>query len=113
MSYAHAESKPIAEAEVLPAAADEDDDVCDERLLQLFLDSDGVFRWYEEDEASELTGQTLHEAIHQAESAWDGFQLVEYRGDPVTPEREIADVYALDVLEALEENPAEASPTMQ
>ena len=82
MGYEHADLTPIAEAEILPVAAEEADDVRDERLLQLFLDTDGVFRWYEEDEASDAVGKTVHEAIHAAESGWDGFQVVEFKGDP-------------------------------
>ncbi len=103
MSYTHADPTPIAEAELLPPDADEDDEVRGERLLQLFLDTDGVFRWHEEDEASEVSGETLHEALQQAESIWDGFQLVEYRGEPVTPGQIIADVYAADALEDIED----------
>jgi len=103
MSYAHADPNPIAEAEILPLDAEEDNEVRSERLLQLFLDTDGVFRWYEEDEASEISSETLHEALQQAESEWDGFQLVEYRGEPVTPGQKMSDVYAADLLEDLEQ----------
>lgn len=104
MSYNHADPEPIAEAEILRPDAEEDDEVLGERLLQLFLDTDGVFRWYEEDEASEVSGATLHGALQQAESLWDGFQLVEYGGEPVTPGGILDDIYAADALEDLEDD---------
>ena len=94
MSYAHALDEPIAEAEAIHANAEEEDEVVDPRLLQLFLDTDGVYRWYEEDEASEVDGPTLHESFAAAEEAWESFQLVEYRGEPIAPDTEIEDTYA-------------------
>ncbi len=103
MSYAHALEDPIAEAEAIHIDAEEEDEVVDPRLLQLFLDSDGVYRWYEEDAASEVDAPTLHEAFAAAEEAWESFQLVEYRGEPVAPDTEIADAYAADELEVIEE----------
>lgn len=102
MSYAHALEDPIAEAEAIHAAAEEENEVVEPRLLQLFLDTDGVYRWYEEDEASDVEAPTLNEAFAAAEEAWESFQLVEYRGEPITPDTEIADTYAADDLEALE-----------
>jgi len=102
MSYAHALDDPIAEAQAIHADAEEEDEVVEPRLLQLFLDTDGVYRWYEEDEASDVDAPTLHEAFVAAEEAWESFQLVEYRGEPITPDMEIADTYAADDLEALE-----------
>ena len=102
MSYAHALDDPIAEAQAIHADAEEEDEVVEPRLLQLFLDTDGVYRWYEEDEASDVDAPTLHEAFVVAEEAWESFQLVEYRGEPITPDMEIADTYAADDLEALE-----------
>ena len=101
MSYAHALDDPIAEAEVIRQDADESDEVLEPRLLQLFLDTDAVYRWYEEDEASDVDGPTLHEAFAAAEEAWDGFQLVEYRGEPVLPASDIDDAYAADELEEI------------
>ncbi len=101
MSYAHALDDPIAEAEAIHAEAAEEDEVTGPRLLQLFLDTDGVYRWYEEDEASEVDGPTLHEAFAAAEEAWEGFQLVEYRGEPIEPATDIVDTYAADELEEI------------
>jgi hypothetical protein len=101
MSYAHALDDPIAEAEAIHADADEQDDIVEPRLLQLFLDIDGVYRWYEEDEASDVDGPTLHEAFAAAEEAWESFQLVEYRGEPIAPATDIDDAYAADELEEL------------
>ena len=120
MSYNHADPEPIAEAEILRPDAEEDDEVlgpgnhtgelcglgrdCLPVVGHLRLDTDGVFRWYEEDEASEVSGATLHGALQQAESLWDGFQLVEYGGEPVTPGGILDDVYAADALEDLEDD---------
>jgi len=101
MSYAHALDEPIAEAEAIRANADEEDDIVEPRLLQLFLDTDAVYRWYEEDEASDVEGPTLHEAFAAAEEAWESFQLVEYRGEPIAPATDISDTYAADEIEAL------------
>lgn len=102
MSYAHALDDPIAEAEAIHADAEEQDEVVEPRLLQLYLDTDGVYRWYEEDEASEISAPTLHEAFAAAEEAWESFQLVEYCGEPITPDTGIDDTYAADELERLE-----------
>ena len=104
MSYEHAKDEPIAEAEVLPPDAEEDDDVRDPRLFQLFLDTDGEYRWYEEDEETDVSGPTLLDVLQAAEDSWDGFQIVELRGEPVTPGMEIDDSYAADELEALEDD---------
>lgn len=102
MSYSHALEEPIAEAEAIHADAEEKDEIVEPRLLQLFLDTDGVYRWYEEDEASDVDAPTLHEAFAAAEEAWESFQLVEYRGEPVVPATDIEDTYAADELEAIE-----------
>jgi hypothetical protein len=101
MSYAHAAEEPIAQAEAIHANAEEEDEVVEPRLLQLFLDTDGVYRWYEEDEASEVDAPTLHEAFAAGEEAWESFQLVEYRGEPVEPASDIEDGYAADELEEI------------
>jgi len=104
MSYSHATDDPIAEAEALPVGAEEEDEVREPRLLQLFLDADARYRWYEEEEASDVSSRNLLEAIEGAESAWDGFQVVEFRGEPVTPNMSIEDSYAPEEIEALEES---------
>ena len=104
MSYSHAKDEPIAEAEALPVGADEENDVLEPRLLQLFLDSDGRYRWYEEDEAADISSRNLLEAIEGAEDSWDGFQLVGFRGEPVTQDLQIVDSYGMDELEELEES---------
>ncbi|MBI1357080.1 MAG: hypothetical protein GC160_22290 [Acidobacteria bacterium] len=104
MSYSHASSEPIAEAEAWPVGAEEEDDLREPRLLQLYLDSDARYRWYEEDEASEFASRNLLEAIEAAEDAWDGFQLVEFRGTAVDPATTIPDAYAVDELETLDES---------
>jgi hypothetical protein len=101
MSYSHALDDPIAEAEAIRADAEEEDEVAAPRLLQLFLDTDAVYRWYEEDAASEVEGPTLHEAFAAAEEAWESFQLVEFRGEPVAPATDIEDTYAADELEEI------------
>jgi hypothetical protein len=98
MSYQHAKQEPIADAEVLHMDAAEEDDVQDPRLMQLYLDSDGRYRWYEEDAASEVASDSLLGAFEEAEAAWDGFQLVELRGEAVGPDLEINDTYAADEL---------------
>lgn len=104
MSYAHATEVPVAEAEAIVAAAEEEDDIHEPRLLQLFLDSDARYRWYEEEEASDVSSPNLLEAIEGAETAWEGFQIVEFRGEPVTQKLEIPDAYGAEELEALEES---------
>ena len=104
MSYAHASEDPIAEAEAWPIHTEEDNDVREPRLLQLFLDSDARYRWYEEDEASEVASRNLLDAVERAENAWDGFQLVEFRGASVEPGLKIEDAYGVEELEALEES---------
>ena len=102
MSYAHASEEPVAQAEAIHTNAEEQDEVVEPRLLQLFLDTDAVYRWYEEDEASEVDAPTLHEAFAAAEEAWESFQLVEYRGEPVAPASDIEDGYAADELDELQ-----------
>ncbi len=104
MSYAHATDDPIAEAEAIRLTADEDNDVQEPRLLQLFLDNDGRYRWYEEEEASDIASRNLLEAVQGAVAGFDGFQLVEIRGEPVTPNFEIKDAYGPEELEALDES---------
>ncbi len=101
MSYQHAKADPIAEAEIVHMNADEEDDVQDPRLMELYLDSDGRYRWYEEDAASEVASDSLLGAFEEAESSWDGFQLVELRGEAVGPDLEIDDTYAADELAEL------------
>ncbi len=96
MSYQHAKDEPIAQAEVMHMDASEEDDVQDPRLLELYLDTDVRYRWYEEEAASEVASDSLLGAFEEAESAWDGFQLVELRGQAVGPELEIDDTYAAD-----------------
>ena len=103
MSYAHATEDPIVEAEALTPAPEEEDDIHEPRLLQLFLDSDGRYRWYEEEEASEVSSANLLEAVEGAEAAWEGFQIVEVRGAPVQPNSKIEDAYGPEELEAIEE----------
>ena len=101
MSYQHAKDDPIAQAEVMHMAADEEDEVQEPRLLELFLDTDGRYRWYEEDAPSEVASDSLLGAFEEAESAWDGFQLVELRGQAVGPDLEVDDTYAADELHDL------------
>ena len=101
MSYEHASEDPVAEAQAIHENAEEEDEVVEPRLLQLFLDTDSVYRWYEEDEASDVDAPTLHEAFAAAEEAWESFQLVEYRGEPIAPATDIPDAYAADELEEI------------
>lgn len=104
MSYSHASENPVIEAEALVPAAEEEDDIHEPRLLQLFLDSDGRYRWYEEEEASDVSAENLLEAVEAAETAWQGFQIVELRGEPVTQKLEIPDAYGPEELEAAQES---------
>lgn len=96
MSYEHAKQDPIAEAEVAPPSTEEDNDAREPRLLQLFLDTDEIYRWYEEDAASEVASDSLVGAMEEASASWDGFQLVELRGRSVEPDTEVEETYAAD-----------------
>jgi len=108
MSHQHAKPDPIAEAEAIRADADESDEVTDPRLLQLFLDSDGRYRWYEEEEPTPASSDSLLDAIEQGENFYESFQIVEIRGEPMQPDTHIDDVYAEDELEESEREAAEA-----
>jgi len=96
MSYEHAKNDPIAEAEIVVSRAEEEDDARDPRLVELYLDSDEMYRWYEEDAASEIASDSLLGAMEEAAGAWDGFQLVELRGRGVEPDEEVEETYAVD-----------------
>lgn len=96
MSYEHAKEDPIALAEIIPPGADEENDVSEARLMELFLDTDEIYRWYEEGEASEVASDSLIGAFEEAGAAWNGFQLVELRGRSVEPDIEVEETYAAD-----------------
>ena len=102
MSYQHAKPDPIAEAEAIRADAEESDDVTEPRLLQLFLDTDGRYRWYEEDEPTPASSDALLDAIEQGENFYESFQVVEFRGEPMHPDTHIDDMYADDELEEID-----------
>ena len=102
MSHQHAKPDPIAEAEAIRADADESDDVTEPRLLQLFLDTDARYRWYEEDEPTPASSDALLDAIEQGENFYESFQVVEFRGAPMQPDTHIDDMYAEDELEEIE-----------
>lgn len=103
MSYEHAKSDPIAEAEIVPSGADEENDVREPRLVELYLDTDEMYRWYEEDAASEISSDSLVGALEEAAGAWDGFQLVELRGRAVDPDEEVEETYAADEIAELDD----------
>ena len=105
MSLQHARSKPIAEAEVLQLHEEEESDVRDPTLIELFLDVDGFYRWYEEEADCEVCGASLLNAIENAEMVWRGFQLVEVRGQQMGVEAEIRNSYAVDELEEADQDP--------
>lgn len=103
MSYEHVREDPIAEAEILALNAEEDDDAEDSRSVALFLDSDANYRWYEGEQDSDIYAPSLLEAFHAAEETWNGFQIVELRGDPVQPGDEIDDKYASDEIDEIQD----------
>lgn len=104
MSYEHAKNDPIAEAEIVVSHAEEEDDARDPRLVELYLDTDEMYRWYEEDAASEIASDSLIGALEEAAGAWDGFQLVELRGRTVEPDEEVEETYAADEIIELDDD---------
>lgn len=104
MSYEHAKTDPIAEAEIVVSRAEEEDDARDPRLVELYLDTDEMYRWYEEDAASEIASDSLVGAMEEAAGAWDGFQLVELRGRVVEPDEEVEETYAADEIAELDDD---------
>ncbi|MDA0203962.1 MAG: hypothetical protein O3A53_01155 [Acidobacteria bacterium] len=104
MSYEHAKNDPIAEAEIVVARAEEENDVRDPRLVELYLDTDELYRWYEEDAATEFASDSLVGALEEATGAWDGFQLVELRGRAVEPDEEVEETYAADEIVEMDDD---------
>jgi hypothetical protein len=104
MSYEHAKNDPIAQAEILVTRAEEEDDVRDPRLVELYLDTDEMYRWYEEDAPSEFSSDSLLGAMEEAAGAWEGFQLVELRGRTVEPDEEVEESYAADEIAELDDD---------
>ncbi len=104
MSYEHAKNDPIAEAEIVPSASEEENDVREPRLVELYLDTDEMYRWYEEDAASEIASDSLLGALEEAAGAWDGFQLVELRGRSVDSDEEVEETYAADEVAELDDD---------
>jgi hypothetical protein len=103
MSYEHAKLDPIAEAEIVTPRAEEEDDIREPRLVELYLDTDEMYRWYEEDAASEIAADSLLGALEEAAGAWEGFQLVELRGRSVGSDEEVEESYAVDEIAELED----------
>lgn len=103
MSYEHVKNDPIAEAEIVPASTEEDNDARDPRLVELYLDTDEMYRWYEEESATEVASDSLVGAMEEAAANWDGFQLVELRGRSVEPDTEVEETYAADEISELED----------
>jgi hypothetical protein len=104
MSYEHAKSDPIAEAEIVPPGVEEENDVREPRLVELYLDTDEMYRWYEEDAPSEVASDSFLGAMEEAAGAWDGFQLVELRGRSVEPDEEVEETYAADEIAELDDD---------
>ena len=96
MSYEHAKEEAIAQAEIIPPGTEEDNDAREPRLMELYLDTDETYRWYEEDAASEVASDSLVGALEEASASWHGFQLVELRGRTVEPDIEVEETYATD-----------------
>ena len=82
----------------------EENDVRDPRLVELYLDTDETYRWYEEDAATEFASDSLVGALEEATGAWDGFQLVELRGRSVEPDEEVEETYAIDEIAEMDED---------
>jgi hypothetical protein len=96
MSYEHAKEDPVALAEIVPPNTEEDNDASEPRLMELYLDTDEIYRWYEEGAASEVASDSLVGAFEEAGAAWNGFQLVELRGRTVEPDIVVEETYAAD-----------------
>jgi hypothetical protein len=96
MSYEHAKEESIAQAEIIPPGTEEEDDAREPRLMELYLDTDETYRWYEEDASSEVASDSLVGALEEAGASWHGFQLVELRGRTVEPDIEVEETYAAD-----------------
>lgn len=71
----------------------------------LFLDDDGVYRWYEEDRSTAAAADRLRAAIDAGLLQWPKLEIVEIRGEAVAwsePEQ-FEDTYALEELQELPE----------
>jgi hypothetical protein len=94
----HATHGVIARASVIDIYAGEADETKEPAFLNLYLDADARYRWYEEDSPTPASGITTTAAIAAAQTRWDGLELFEYRGQAIDPKTEVEEVYAVDEL---------------
>ena len=68
---------------------------------ELFLETDDVYRWYEQGDPTEVFGETLRTAVEAARHRWPQFQIIEVEGHTVTSESQfdLPERYAADDLE--------------
>jgi len=97
----HAKREVVARGKLQPMYREEDNQPVDLRLLDLYLDEDGVYRWYEQDKAFEVEGKTLREATTAASKQWPTFQLYEVQGRAYDNSKPLPDAYAADELAAV------------
>jgi hypothetical protein len=96
----HATEEVIARGGLVDTTEDEGEGVNDPTLLELFLDDDNQYRWYEDGAETEAFGPTIQTAMAAARQVWPGFALLEFRGETVmNPHQELPDAYAADELE--------------
>jgi hypothetical protein len=102
----HANDDVIARGGYIPSDPDNGEGTNEVITLELFLDDDAVYRWYEDGGDTEATGSTIHEALAAARSTWPGFGLVEFRGEAVTADAsDLPDAYAADEIEETADEP--------
>jgi len=94
----HAKPEPVATATRFQTHVEETPDVEEAEGIELFLDCDGKYRWYEEGVDTRVSSDTLRGAIAAGERRWDHFVLVELRGRVVESGEEIEDSHASDEL---------------
>ncbi|MBI1352841.1 MAG: hypothetical protein GC160_00740 [Acidobacteria bacterium] len=96
----HASESVVARGVAVPMHPEETARSAEPRGADLYLEVDGVYRWYEQGDPTDAAGKSLRTAVEAARLQWPGFQLIELDGRTVETESEseIPERYADDDL---------------
>ena len=79
----HATTAPVARGAIAPTKPDATGAKVEPKFALLFLDEDGVYRWYEDDGPTSAAADRFRAAIDAGVRQWPKLEIVEIRGAAV------------------------------
>lgn len=91
----------MARGALVQTRISETEETAESRILNLYLDQDARYRWYEDAVPTPVSARTMEEVIAAAMRQWTGFELIEFRGRTVERDEDVEESYAADELQRL------------